>query len=301
MLTQTKNSALRSYDAAAVASFRKTNERFGGLSNMAPGYPIKVGSVEVRTSEALYQACRFPNDPTLQQRVLAERSPMTAKMIIKPYRNLSREDWDAARLGVMRWCLKLKLLQNWNSFGHLLDLTEELDIVEHSRRDQFWATTLIEGRLVGQNVLGRMLMELRLLKTHGRDALLPIRPPKIANFRLLGCEIKAVDENGRFVVDKPAAKAVAYESESKRTLLAESSTPYRGRIFEVIKTEVTHKLVAPLSVKELAARLNVTPSQMQSWLKILVEDGLVTKEKGKYSLCKGVWQLRVDQLSLLPT
>ncbi len=41
------------------AIFRKTAERFGGLSNMAPGYPLLINGVRMLTSEALYQACRF--------------------------------------------------------------------------------------------------------------------------------------------------------------------------------------------------------------------------------------------------
>ena len=37
-------------------TFRKTREEYGGLSNMASGYPIYIGKKKILTSEALYQA-----------------------------------------------------------------------------------------------------------------------------------------------------------------------------------------------------------------------------------------------------
>ena len=61
-------SQVRTYDPAASVVFLKTNERFGGLSNMAPGFPLRVNGVRIRTSEALYQACRFPHLPDVHRR-----------------------------------------------------------------------------------------------------------------------------------------------------------------------------------------------------------------------------------------
>lgn len=84
---------VRIYDPAGSAVFLKTRERFGGLSNMAAGFPLVVNGVPIRTSEALYQACRFPLKPEVQKLIIAERSPMTAKMRGKPYRNFTRPDW----------------------------------------------------------------------------------------------------------------------------------------------------------------------------------------------------------------
>jgi type I restriction enzyme S subunit len=50
-------SQVRSYRVADCVVFRKTNTRFGGLSNMAPGFPLEVNGIRILTSEALYQAC----------------------------------------------------------------------------------------------------------------------------------------------------------------------------------------------------------------------------------------------------
>ncbi len=52
---------LRTYNRDDCVVFCKTNEKFGGLSNMAPGFPLRINDVDFRTSEALYQACRFPH------------------------------------------------------------------------------------------------------------------------------------------------------------------------------------------------------------------------------------------------
>src|SRR5690606_37437152 len=107
-----------------------TNEVFGGLSNMAGGFPLRVNGIRILTSEALYQACRFPKRPDVQRLIIGENSPMTAKMKSKPYRQDTRPDWDQVRVKIMRWCLRVKLAQNWHKFSELLLATGDKPIVE---------------------------------------------------------------------------------------------------------------------------------------------------------------------------
>ncbi|MXY38979.1 MAG: NADAR family protein [Rhodospirillaceae bacterium] len=129
---------------------------------MAPGFPLRVNNVRIRTVEALYQACRFPHRSDVQHLILEQRSPMAAKMRSKPFRRESRPDWDVVRVGVMRWCIRVKLAQNWHKFSFVLKSTGDKPIVEESKKDTFWgARPENGGRLVGANVLGRLLMELR--------------------------------------------------------------------------------------------------------------------------------------------
>ena len=189
---------LRKYDRAASVVFLKTSEPFGGLSNMASGYPLYIQGVRIRTSEALYQACRFPHLPHVQRLIIKQASPMTAKMKSKPYRNDSRPDWDEVRVKVMRWCLRVKLAQNWPTFSSLLLGTGNKPIVEESRRDDFWgAKRENEYILVGKNVLGRLLMELRqAVKSRGREPLLFVESPSIPLFLLLGCQIPQIVGGG---------------------------------------------------------------------------------------------------------
>jgi len=187
-------SQVRTYDPAASVVFLKTNERFGGLSNMAPGFPLRVNNVRIRTSEALYQACRFPHMPDVQRKIIDEHSPMTAKMRSKPFRDESRADWEAARVKIMRWCLRVKLAQNWREFGRLLLATGDRPIVEQSRKDDFWGAKVAQdGSLVGMNVLGRLLMELReQLKSDEAESLWFIEPLPIPEFLLFGQRIEPV-------------------------------------------------------------------------------------------------------------
>lgn len=189
----TSSHQFRTYTRAESVVFLKTNESFGGLSNMAGGYPIRVNGIRILTSEALYQACRFPHLPDVQRMIIGENSPMTAKMRSKPYRKDSRCDWDHVRVRIMRWCLRMKLASNWSAFSDLLLKTGDRPIVEESRKDDFWgAKGSYDGSLlVGMNVLGRLLMELREQMTElGRDGFLRVELPPVPDFLLLGRPIE---------------------------------------------------------------------------------------------------------------
>ena len=184
----------RTYSRGDSIVFLKTHDAFGGLSNMASGFPLRVNGISILTSEALYQACRFPQLPDVQRLILEQRSPMTAKMKSKPYRRNSRPDWDQVRIKIMRWCLRVKLAQNWASFSELLFATGSRAIVEESRRDDFWgAKPVDESTLVGANVLGRLLMELReAAKVGSREAFQLVEPLRIRDFLLGGRPIDVV-------------------------------------------------------------------------------------------------------------
>ena len=184
----------RVYRRAECAVFRKTNETYGGLSNMAGGYPLVVNGVPIRTSEALYQACRFPHLPEVQRLIIAEASPMSAKMKGKPHRARSRDDWDEVRVEIMRWCLRVKLAQNWGRFRNLLLATGRRSIVEDSRRDAFWGAKPIDAEtLVGQNVLGELLVELReQLRAPHADRLRAVELLPLPQFLLYGREIEPI-------------------------------------------------------------------------------------------------------------
>lgn len=195
----------REYARDQVVSFRKITEDFGGLSNMAPGYPINVSGYKIRTSEALYQACRFPHLPHVQRMIIEETSPMTAKMRSKPYRDDSRPDWDDVRVKIMRWCLRAKLLHNWGAFSGLLLATGDRPIVEDSRKDDYWGARIGEDNLLaGRNVLGRLLMELRNIVRNDPDRLEQLYPLDIPEFTLLGEPIPPLMKRDQSFEDSPA-------------------------------------------------------------------------------------------------
>ena len=195
-LHQPPKNHLRTYVRGEAVVFYKTKDSFGGLSNMASGYPLQINGVRILTTEALYQACRFPHLPDVQREIIGQHSPMTAKMKSKPHRKYSRSDWNEVRYKVMRWCLHVKLAQNYDEFGRLLLETRSQPIVEQSRKDDYWGAKLVDetgNTLVGENVLGRLLMELReKLKDDTEGMLKTVLPLGIPDFMLLGKPIETI-------------------------------------------------------------------------------------------------------------
>lgn len=185
----------------ACIVFYRINEEWGGLSNMSNDFPLRINGLRVGSSEALYQACRFPHRPDWQREILDAPHALAAKMKAKKEgrRSQSRPDWDQVQLDVMRWCLRLKLAQHFQRFGGLLRWSAPRAIVERSRRDRFWGAVLeADGVLRGENHLGRLLMELRqeLLdrKAAGEEAhMLRVEPLQVPEFLLLGQSVGVVD------------------------------------------------------------------------------------------------------------
>ncbi|GAB1446990.1 NADAR family protein [Flammeovirgaceae bacterium] len=189
---------IRVYTISECCIFRDNAGEFGGLSNMSSAFPLQINHVRIKTLEALYQACKFPEDIELQKRIIAEPSPFTAKMITKG--KATRKDWMDIRVEVMRWCLQIKLAQNYNSFGLLLSMTERKNIVEYSRRDDFWGAKQINDKqLQGINALGRLVMELRqFYLSCPKSELVIVKKPAIRNFSLFGEEINDVDMTAKY-------------------------------------------------------------------------------------------------------
>ncbi len=142
----------------------RTAEPFGELSNMHNGFPLRVGGRVWKSSEALYQACRYPHRPDWQLEIWKAPHAVRAKMAAKKEgrRHHSRPDWDVVRVSIMRWCLRLKFRQHRDRLLEVLARSEGRAIVERSRRDRFWGAVLdTDGVLRGENWLGRLWMELR--------------------------------------------------------------------------------------------------------------------------------------------
>ena len=134
--------------------------------------PVTVGGREWRSSEAVYQACRFPDHPEMQEEIRSKASPMTAKMVAKKYRKAhTRPDWETVQLPVMEFVLRLKMVNwdNWRKIYWKLRETAEqnLSIVEISaKKDQYWGTKPLPTKkkptmLEGENHLGLLWMKIR--------------------------------------------------------------------------------------------------------------------------------------------
>jgi ribA/ribD-fused uncharacterized protein len=304
----------RTYNPADAAVFCKTKERFGGLSNMAGGFPLRVNEINILTSEALYQACRFPTLPEVQRLIIEQRSPMTAKMKSKPYRHQSRPDWEEVRVRIMRWCLRVKLAQNWVAFGDLLLSTDSLPIVELSTKDDFWGAKVQEdGTLVGRNALGRLLMWLReeLKRATGED-LKRVEPVCIADFLLYDKPIGVVHASGETSHDLPApqlttqngvlgghveepsttsipaehiasvepmddSEAVSPAAElAAWPVLAAADTCYT-RCLPLLLQCLQREQPSDQQLAQIAQRLDVLPQQLNTWIERSMREGKVEK------------------------
>ncbi len=158
-------------------------------------FPMVINGINARTSEALYQACRFPELPELQLQILSEYSPITAKRIGRPYISETRPDWLEVNVNIMRWCLRVKLAWNWTKFHAILMATKDLPIVEKSYKDSFWGAipTHDGSTLIGKNVLGRLLMELReKVRNQEHDSFKRVEPLDIPRFLIDGEPIGTV-------------------------------------------------------------------------------------------------------------
>jgi len=194
-----ETTTLQQYDLSQVISFYKVDETYGGLSNMSGKYfHLQVNDILVRSSESLYQCLRFTSHTDIQREILENKSPKGSKMVSKKYRKeFTREDFDEIKVELMYWCLKVKLCSHPLLFGGLLDRTGDKEIVEISNSDRFWGCVKEkenENLVTGENVLGKLLMDLRSYyrENKGKMSLLKVSPLEINDFKLLGEQIREV-------------------------------------------------------------------------------------------------------------
>ncbi len=182
------------YWPADSAAFRKNKDAFGGLSNMAGGYPMTVyaedgSSLTAKSSEALYQALRFEDEVIVeiwehgekrkvgvQSLILSHPSPMGCKMAMKPHIRFTRPEWGdnpnhpGLRQRVMWWSLLVKMAYHTDRLFSILNEAEGRHIVEYSTKDPYWGADLApDGRYYGRNVLGQMWADIRILREQGYD------------------------------------------------------------------------------------------------------------------------------------
>ena len=86
---------------------------------------------------------------------------MEAKKIVYNNDDSPIPCWDTIRIDAMRLTLGEKLRCNSSDFSIALIFTRRKDIVEKSYKDLFWGAKPNGNVLTGQNILGKLLTELR--------------------------------------------------------------------------------------------------------------------------------------------
>ena len=182
---------MRSYKKEFCITFRSTKDYYGGLSNMAPGFPVTINDIFIKNVESLYQSLKYPHNPEIQEKILNTNSPIFAKKISRHYSNFERSDWIKVRYKIMRLCLEIKLKQNTDKFAHVLLSTNDLPIVEYTKDDKVWGAVDKGDHYEGVNALGRLLMELR--EKYKKDPMnYSIDIPDIPNVYLLNIDLKTI-------------------------------------------------------------------------------------------------------------
>jgi type I restriction enzyme S subunit len=150
----------RQYNRSECAVFLYTGSKWGDLSNFA-AIPV----MDFQTSEALYQALKFPERPDIQDKIKKAKTPKEAKQIAWAHKDLVDPRWaEGMSVAAMRLTIRYKLLQNYGRMGRVFRESGSMPIVEESHRDDFWGAIPSPGNkgvLVGRNCLGRLFMELR--------------------------------------------------------------------------------------------------------------------------------------------
>lgn len=180
------------YNLNDVISFAKITGDWGYFSNMSQ-CALFVNETYIPSSEALYQACKYPLFPSIQKEIIDQNNAVKAKVISRKYSQFQRQDWEIFKISIMRWSLTVKLLQHWDNLSDLLQKTVGYDIVEYSSKDSFWgAVPCGNHQVMGKNILGRLLMELRdEYVIHNKKPHF-IAPLQISSFQLLGSNISRV-------------------------------------------------------------------------------------------------------------
>lgn len=146
----------------------KVKDHSGWLSCMS-AHPVKYKGLEFRTCEGLFQWLRFNGNPEVQEEIREAKSPMAAKMIARKNRDLLNRGvkWDEAPedIELMKLCLMIKIEQHPDLQEKLIetgDATIIEDCTSHDRESaRFWGMVYKGNNWIGENMLGKLWMELR--------------------------------------------------------------------------------------------------------------------------------------------
>ncbi|MCU0439204.1 MAG: NADAR family protein [Raineya sp.] len=218
----------RTYNIEEVITFSKTSGKYGGLSNMAPNFSLFVNEIIFSNVEILYHTLKFPLFPKIQEKLISLDNPMKAKLLSREYSQYVRQDWDAIKFMVMKWCLQVKLLQNYNKFSEILLDTGIKPIVEYSLKDSTWgAKPINDKQLKGKNALGRLLTEIREINIKNQEYKTFILPLDIPAFLIFNNPITKVYGNEFFIEDVniKSSQKIQYSSYEFKIWAMEQSKP----------------------------------------------------------------------------
>lgn len=126
------------------------------LSNFYPS-PITYEGILYPTVEHAFQAAKTL-DVNERESVSKLEEPNQAKKIGKILD--LREDWQLIKTDIMEELLRLKFADS--NLMQLLKNTQPHELIEgNTWNDRIWGCVLVNGKWIGQNRLGKLLMKIR--------------------------------------------------------------------------------------------------------------------------------------------
>lgn len=157
------NRGIQTYPAAMCAPFCKVADKWGVFSNFG-NTPITVDGVTFKNSEQLFQILKFTSMDAVMD--IFKANGQTIKMKAKKWNKIcSRPDWGKMLIDAMKFAISKKYEQN-PDFRNALEESRGLYIVEdqttfRGNSANTWGAKLVNGKYVGPNLMGQLLMELR--------------------------------------------------------------------------------------------------------------------------------------------
>ncbi len=140
---------------ADIIHFYSTTGEFGCFSNFAR-YSIFLDGQRWPTSEHYFQAQKFDNIEHREE-IRRAKTPTIAANLGRDRKKKLRRDWESVKVSIMRDAVRTKFTQH-EDISEVLLSTGEAKLVEHTANDDYWGDG---GDGSGQNMLGRILMEIR--------------------------------------------------------------------------------------------------------------------------------------------
>ncbi len=138
-----------------VINFYSTTGKYGCFSNFSRHHIFLKDKIW-KTSEHYFQAQKFAGTE-FEEKVRLASTAMESASLGRNRKFPFRKDWETVKDDIMREALKAKFTQDEDLKKILLETGDAL-LVEHTANDNYWGDG---GDGSGQNMLGKLLMELR--------------------------------------------------------------------------------------------------------------------------------------------
>jgi hypothetical protein len=137
--------------------FYKVNDEYGFLSNFSK-HGFELEGKFWPTCEHYFQSQKFAGS-VFEEEIRKAKSPMDAAIMGRDRNKTLRHDWEEVKDEIMKNAV-LKKFETHNDIRELLISTEDHEIIEETTDDYYWGCGT-NG--TGKNVLGKILMEVRLI------------------------------------------------------------------------------------------------------------------------------------------